>query len=66
VSSGSRSWTPPSGVSTNSVSSMRPARGTASRNDMKTPIKTQNSIEMAIAAMAVVATIAASKRVART
>ena len=32
---------------------------------MKTPISTQNSTEMATAANAVVATIAASKRVAR-
>ena len=32
---------------------------------MKTPISTQNSIEMANAAMAVTATIAASKRDAR-
>ena len=40
--------------------------GTASMNDMKTPIKTQNSIEMATAEMAVTATITASKRDADT
>ena len=40
-------------ASTNSVSSMWPARGTASRNDMKTPIRTQNSIEIATAENAV-------------
>ena len=54
-----------SAVTTNSVSSIWPVRGTASRNDMKTPISTQNSIEIATAAIAVTATIAASKREAR-
>jgi hypothetical protein len=34
-------------------------------NDMKMPISTQNSTEMASAAIAVVAPIAASKRVVR-
>ena len=62
---GKRSRIAPSGVMVNSVSSMRPARGTVSRNDMKTPIRTQNSTEMATAENAVTATIAASKRVAR-
>ena len=45
---------------------MWPMRGTASRNDMKTPIRTQNSIEIAKAEIAVTATITASKREVRT
>ena len=46
-----------SGVTMNSASCMFPIRGTASRNDMNTPIKTQNSIEIATAEKAVTATI---------
>ena len=53
-------------VTMNCVSSMRPVRGTASMNDMKTPISTQNSIEIATAETAVTATITASKRDADT
>ena len=49
----------------NSVSSMRPARRTVSNDDMTTPIRMQNSIEMATAENAVAPTITASKRVTR-
>ena len=65
-SPGSRSWISPAFPITNSESSMRPARGTVSRNERNTPIRTQNSIEIATAANAVAATIAASKCVVRT
>ena len=45
-------------------SSIRPARGTVSMNDISTPIITQNSTEIATAENAVTPTMAASKRVA--
>ena len=52
-------------VSENSVISIWPARGTVSRKDISTPIRTQNSIEIPTAAIAVAETIAASKRPVR-
>ena len=66
ASSGRRSCTPPS-ARQHELGEQHAARRAApsSRNDMKTPIRTQNSIEIATAEIAVAATIAASKRVAR-
>ena len=56
----------PSEQTMNSVNSILPARGTVSRNDMKTPTSTQNSMLMPIAARAVTPTTTASNREART